>query len=80
MNGAGCDKGSARLVFIRSLPPHPTAWRNAKQREKIKYFPAIILGSSFMNQYVMQVHLTDKDPYVTFISNKKICHKATKDK
>lgn len=80
VNKAGCGNDSARLVFIRSLPPHPTAWRNAKQRERMKYFPAMILGSSFMNQYVMQFHLTDNDPYVTFIPNKNICHKPGKDK
>lgn len=74
---AGCDAQSARFVFMASLPPHPTATaiRNQKQREALKYFPSMILGSSFLNQYVTRLHLTDVNSYVTFYSSDTLCHR-----
>ncbi|KTC66127.1 Uncharacterised protein (plasmid) [Legionella adelaidensis] len=74
LNRAGCDEGYVRLVFTKGLPPaHPTALRNHHERKAQGATPAMIIGTSLLSDYAMQIHFKD-NPRIEFYDNKSLCH------
>jgi predicted aspartyl protease len=71
---AGCDKGYARLVFTKSiLSNNPVAKRNHQLRKHVKSYPAMVIGTSLLNDYATLFHL-EKTPRVDFFPNDHLCN------
>ena len=73
INRGGCEEGYVRLVFNEGFPPnHPTAMRNHQLRKASGAAPDILIGTSLLDHYALQIHYT-KDPHVTFYENQSLC-------